>query len=150
MLLLTSTTTFAQANEKDYDFNNPTEEIRYGVDQISRICPTFIWDSWTFIGLDFNKEKNTVTMTLQLKDKSEQKKSVSSEKIYNRALWIIENMIGGYEITVANNSVFIDGDFMLYLSVGKLLECMTVTNTNLEIVILKGTGEKISPSAERK
>ena len=42
-----------------------------------------------------------------------------------------------------NKSLYCDGDFMLYLSVGTLLHKLTMTDANLQIVLLKPDQECI-------
>ena len=37
-----------------------TSEIEYAVKQISRICPTYMWDSWKLRDIKYEKESNTV------------------------------------------------------------------------------------------
>ena len=43
-----------------------------------------------------------------------------------------------------NKSLYCDGDFMLYLSVGTLLHKLTMTDANLQIVLLKSDQECIN------
>ena len=44
-----------------------TSEIEYAVKQISRICPTYMWDSWRFRDIMYEKESNTVYFIIQLR-----------------------------------------------------------------------------------
>ena len=145
-LLFVSTSVFSQTSvDENYDFENPKDEIKYGVKQISRICPTFMWDSWSFKGISYDKEKNIVTITIQMKRKKALRQAPTSEEMSNAANCIVEKFMEGYEMIPFENSIFVDGDFMLYLFVGTLLRRMTDTSTSLEIELLDSTGAKTFP-----
>ena len=145
MMLLASTSVFAQVSVLDkYDFKNPKEEIRYGVDQIARICPTFIWDGWDLKKIRYDKERNCVTITIKLSNSSSSSMILSSEDMNETGTWIIENFMKGYVLVPEENTLFVEGDFMLYLSIGKLLTRMPDLDTCLKFVFLNNKGSKVS------
>lgn len=45
-----------------------TSEIEYAVNLIRRISPTYMWDSWRFRDIMYEKESNTVYFVIQLKN----------------------------------------------------------------------------------
>ena len=146
LMLLASTCIFAQTGDDgEYDFDNPKDEIRYGVSQVSRICPTFLWDSWTFKGIGYDKARNCVTMTIQLSKGKMPEKTPSAVEMNETAYWIVKEFMEGYEMIPSENSIFADGDFMLYLSIGTLLRRMPDAEASLEIVLLGCMGTNISP-----
>lgn len=118
-------------------------EIEYAVKQIGRICPTYMWDSWTFRDIMYEKELNTVYFVIQLKNWREGKTVITPEKIKEQTTWIVANFKKGYESAISDKSLRCDGDFMLYLSVGTLLHKLAVTDVKLQIVLLKPDHECI-------
>ena len=98
-----------------------TSEIEYAVKQISRICPTYMWDSWRFRDIMYEKESNTVYFVIQLKKWKNANESITPEKMKEQTYWIVENFKEAYESLISDKSIYCDGDFMLYLSVGTLL-----------------------------
>ena len=120
-----------------------TSEIEYAVKQISRICPTYMWDSWRFRDIMYEKESNTVYFVIQLKKWKKVNESITPEKMKEQTYWIVENFKEAYESHVSAKSLYCDGDFMLYLSVGTLLHKLAMTDANLQIVLLKPDYESI-------
>ena len=57
-----------------------TSEIEYAVKQISRICPTYMWDSWRFRDIMYEKESNTVYFVIQLKNWENVNESITLKK----------------------------------------------------------------------
>ena len=57
--------------------------------------------------------------------------------------WIVENFKEAYESLISDKSIYCDGDFMLYLSVGTLLHKLAMAYANLQIVLLKPDQECI-------
>ena len=114
-----------------------TSEIEYAVKQISRICPTYMWDSWRFRDIMYEKESNTVYFVIQLKKWKKVNESITPEKMEEQTYWIVENFKEAYESLISDKSLYCDGDFMLYLSVGTLLHKLAMTDANLQIVLLK-------------
>lgn len=123
---------FAQSyNDKDLN------EIEYAVKQINRICPTYMWDSWKFREIIYEKDSNTICFVIQLKNWHEEKWNRTPDQMKEYMKWIIENFNEGYENTISSKNMYGDGDFMLYLSVGTLLHKMKTTGTKLYIVLMK-------------
>ncbi len=124
----------AQSNDK-----RAISEIEYAVKQISRICPTYMWDSWKFRDIMYEKESNTVYFVIQLKTKTWKNvnESITLEKMKEQTCWIVENFKEAYESLISGNSLYCDGDFMLYLSVGTLLHKLAMTDVDLQILLLK-------------
>lgn len=134
---------FVMANAKPLfpDSETAKSEVELGVEGIHRLCPTGMWDHWTFRDIIYDKEMNTVLFIIQLynwRERNEEKiKDISKEEVLKQAEWIVSNLKGGYEDLIKNPSVMGDGDFMLYLSVGTLLKQMEKDNVNLRIMLLK-------------
>ena len=63
-----------------------TSEIEYAVKQISRICPTYMWDSWKFRDIMYEKESNTVYFVIQLKKWKNVNESITPEKMKERRI----------------------------------------------------------------
>ena len=57
-----------------------TSEIEYAVNQIRRICPTYMWDSWRFRDIMYEKESNTVYFVIQLKNWENVNESITPKK----------------------------------------------------------------------
>ncbi len=119
--------------------NSSTSEVEYAVECIQRICPTVVWDSWTFRDIMYDKESKTVLMVIQLKNWSEKKNSqdITPEDIQKETKWIVANFKEAYQDLIASSEIFSDGDWMLYLSVGQLLKAIVKENTDLIIMLLK-------------
>ena len=117
--------------------------IEFGVKQINRICPTYIWDSWTFKAVEYNKKENALTFIIQLRRWNKKKEPTSIEELDRNAKWIIENLIEGYNTVISGKEIAVDGDFMLYGAVGNLLHYVANTETKTNIVILKPDKESI-------
>ena len=114
-------------------------ETEYGVTCIQRICPTVMWDSWTFRDIMYDKESKTVLLVVQLANRR-QKDSVaqpSEEKVRKQAEWIVSNVKEAYRDLTTSSNVQCDGDFMLYLSLGQLLKKMEKEGVGLQIMLLK-------------
>lgn len=119
--------------------NSSTSEVEYAVECIQRICPAVLWDSWTFRDIMYDKESKTVLMVIQLKNWHEKKNSqdITPEDIQKETKWIVANYKEAYQDLIASSEIFIDGDWMLYLSVGQLLKTMVKEDANLKIMLLK-------------
>lgn len=124
--------TNAQSNDE-----RAIREIEHAVKQISRICPTYMWDSWTFRDVGYEKESNTVYFVIQLNSWDEVNESITPEKVKEQTCWIVENFKEGYEHIISDKSLYGDGDFMLYLSVGTLLHKLAMIDVNLQILVLR-------------
>lgn len=48
------------------DSENTKSEVELGVEGIQRLCPTGIWDHWTFRDIMFDRDSNTVLLVIQL------------------------------------------------------------------------------------
>lgn len=116
-------------------------EVELGVEGIQRLCPTSMWDSWTFRDILFDRESNTVLLVIQLyswnERKEEKSKQVSVEDVHKQAEWLVANFKAGYEELIKNPHIQCDGDFMLYLTLGTLFKQMEKDSTNLRIMLLK-------------
>ena len=123
--------TKAQSNEE-----GTTSEIEYAVKQISRICPTYMWDSWKFRDIMYEKELNTVYFIIQPYKWKKVNESITPEKMRQEMHWIVENFKEAYEFLLFDKNLKCEGDFMLYLAVGILLHKLTMTDAKLQIVLL--------------
>lgn len=123
------------------DSDTAKSEVELGVQGIQRLCPTGMWDHWTFRDIMFDRESNTVLLVIQLnswRDRNEEKaKQATAEEVQKQAEWIVANFKEGYEELIKNPSIHCDGDFMLYLTLGTLFKQMEKDGTNLRIMLLK-------------
>lgn len=119
--------------------NNSTSEVEYAVECIERICPTVMWDSWTFRNIMYDKESKTVLMVIQLKNWREKEKSqeITSGDVQKETERIVANFKEAYQELMASSEIFCDGDWMLYLSVGQLLKAVVKEEATLRIMLLK-------------
>ncbi len=114
-------------------------EVELGVEGIQRLCPTGMWDHWTFRDILFDRESNTVLFVIQLRSwrEKESAKEVTEADVQKETEWIVANFKEGYEGLIENPSIQCDGDFMLYLSVGTLFKQMEKEGASLRIMLLK-------------
>lgn len=119
--------------------NSSTSEVEYAVKCLQRICPTVMWDSWTFRDIVCDKESKTILMIIQLKNWREKNNTqeVTQADIQKETEWIVANFKEAYQDLIASSEVFCDGDWMLYLSVGQLLKAIVKEDMNLRIMLLK-------------
>lgn len=113
------------------------KKIEFAVEQISRICPTSIWDGWTFQQIVYDREMNALCLVIQPSGWRSMGEDVTQEEMEARSRWVVENLKSGYEDAVANKRCDGDGDFMLYLSLGTLLHNLAQTDTKLVVALLK-------------
>ena len=121
------------------DSQTARSEVELGVEGIRRLCPTGMWDHWTFKDVLSDRESNTVIFVIQLHSWREKKsvKEVSEADVLKETEWIVANFKEGYEGLIENPSIQCDGDFMLYLSVGTLFKQMEKDSVNLRIMLIK-------------
>lgn len=123
------------------DSETAKSEVELGVEGIQRLCPTGMWNHWTFRDIMFDREANTVLLVIQLNSWSDRKedksKQVTAEEALKQTEWIVSNFKGGYEELIKDPSIRCDGDFMLYLTLGTLFKQMEQDDTNLRIMLLK-------------
>lgn len=83
------------------DTETAKSEVELGVTGIQRLCPTGMWDHWTFRDIMYNRESYTVLMVIQLNSWSERKEEKSKQATADDALkqaeWIVSNLKEGYE-----------------------------------------------------
>ena len=70
--------TNAQSNDE-----RAIREIEQAVKQISRICPTYMWDSWRFRDIMYEKESNTVYFVIQLKNRKKVNESIKKNESFS-------------------------------------------------------------------
>lgn len=119
--------------------NSSISEVEYAVEGIQRICPTVMWDSWTFRDIIYDKESKTVLMIIQLKNwrEKDNPQETTPEDIQKESEWIVSNFKEAYQDLIKSSEIFCDGDWMLYLSVGQLLKTMVKEDATLRIMLLK-------------
>lgn len=143
MLSLALMVSVALCNAKPLfpDSETAKSEVELGVEGIQRLCPTGMWDHWTFRDILFDRESNTVLMIIQLynwRQRNEDKVKEASElDALQEAERIVSNFKVGYEKLIKNPSIYCDGDFMLYLSIGTLFKQMERDGVKLRIMLLK-------------
>lgn len=132
---------FAHAKPFFPDSETAKSEVELGVEGIQRLCPTGMWDHWTFRDIMFDRESNTVLLVIQLNSWSERKdeksRQVTAEDVQRQTEWIVANFKKGYEGLIKKPSIRCDGDFMLYLTLGTLFKQMEKDGANLRILLLK-------------
>lgn len=123
------------------DSETAKSDVELGVEGIQRLCPTGMWDHWTFRDIMFDRESNTVLLVIQLNswraENEEKAKQATEAEVKKQAEWIVANFKEGYEELIKNPSIQCDGDFMLYLTLGTLFKQMEKDSTNLRIMLLK-------------
>lgn len=121
------------------DSNTATNDVKLGVEGISRLCPTGLWDHWTFRDIVYDKESNTVVFVIQLANWNGRRndKEITEADVKKQTEWIVQNIVKGYESLKESPTIMCDGDFMLYLSLGTLLKQMEKDGTTLRIMLLK-------------
>lgn len=55
------------------DSETASNEVEIGVEGISRLCPTGLWDHWTFRDIEYCKDSNTVVFVIQLPNWNERR-----------------------------------------------------------------------------
>lgn len=139
LLFVALWSTFASAATLFPDSKTATNDVELGVEGISRLCPTGLWDHWTFRDIVYDKESNTVVFVIQLNSWNERRKGkeMTEEDAKKQTEWIVENIMEGYNELKKSPRIMCDGDFMLYLSLGTLLKQMEKDGASLRIMLLK-------------
>lgn len=128
------------------DSKTATNDVELGVEGIARLCPTGMWDHWTFRDIVYDKESNTVVFVIQLNSWNEKRsgKEMTPEESEKQTVWIVENIMEGYNELIKSPRIMCDGDFMLYLSLGTLLRQMGKDGGTLRIALLKPDYENLA------
>lgn len=127
------------------DSETAANDVELGVEGISRLCPTGLWDQWTFREIVYDKESKTVVLVIQLNSWYDNyAKGVSEEDAKKQTEWMVENIMGGYNDLIKTPRIMCDGDFMLYLSLGTLLKQMEKDGATLRIALLKPDCENLA------
>lgn len=128
------------------DSRTATNEVELGVEGIARLCPTGMWNHWTFRDIVYDKECNTVVFVIQLNSWNEKRsgKEMTVEEAEKQTEWIVENIMEGYNELIKSPRIMCDGDFMLYLSLGTLLKQMEKDGATLRIALLKPDYENLA------
>lgn len=121
------------------DSRTATNSVELGVEGIARLCPTGMWDHWTLSGINYQRNKNTVVLDIQLASWNAEKENAkyTQADVNELAKWIVENFMDGYNDIKSAPKTTGDGDFMLYLSIGSLFKQMVNDGASLEIRLLK-------------
>lgn len=139
LIIVMMTYMTSQAKTIFPDSNTASNEVDLGVEAIARICPTGMWDHWTFRDINYDRDTNTVFFVIQLNswDEEGDGAKLTEADAKKQVEWIVSNFKKGYEDLIANPRIMGDGDFMLFLSVGTLLKQMEKDGANLRIMLLK-------------
>lgn len=137
--LIAFSISYASATTIFPDSRTATNDVELGVEGIARLCPTGMWDHWTFRDIVYDKECNTVVFVIQLNSWNEKRsgKEMTTEEAKKQTEWIVENIMEGYNELIQSPHIMCDGDFMLYLSLGTLLKQMDKDDATLRIALLK-------------
>lgn len=128
------------------DSRTATNDVELGVEGIARLCPTEMWDHWTFRDIVYDKECDTVVFVIQLNSWNEKRsgKRITAEEAKKQTEWIVKNIMEGYNELKKSPRIMCDGDFMLYLSLGTLLTQMGKDGVTLRIALLKPDYENLA------
>jgi len=77
VLLITAPRTYSQTLFADSQ--TARSEVELGVEGIQRLCPTGMWDHWTFRDIMFDRESNSVRLVIQLNNWSDRKEEKSKQ-----------------------------------------------------------------------
>lgn len=145
LILATLACMVSSANTLFPDSQTATNDVELGVDGIKRICPTFMWDSWIFRDIVYDKGNDAVVFVIQLSswNESQDEKEITEKDAKKQVMWIVKNIMEGYNELKQTPHIMCDGDFMLYLSLGTLLNQMNEDGAALRINLLKPDGETI-------
>lgn len=121
------------------DSETAKNDVELGVEGIVRLCPTGLWVHWIFRDIMYDRESNTVVFVIQLHRWNERRddKEFTEDEALKEAEWIVENIMKGYNALKESPRIMLDGDFMLYLSLGTLLNQMEKDGAALRIALLK-------------
>lgn len=135
-----------QAREMFPDSSKAVNNVELGVEGIARICPTGLWDHWTFRDVMYEQDSNTVVFVIQLYswNKSNNGVDITASEAQEQTKWIVENIMKGYNALIESPRTYCEGDFMLYLSLGTLLKEMEKNGTTLRIMLLKPDYENLA------
>lgn len=138
--------TLASATTIFPDSRTATNEVELGVEGIARLCPTGMWNHWTFRDIAYDKGSNTVMFVIQLNslDNDYNGKNMTTEDVKKQTEWIVENIMEGYNELIKSPRIMCEGDFMLYLSLGTLLKQMEKDGATLRIALLKPDYENLA------
>jgi len=98
LMLVMVVSTFVSSYSKPLfpDSETAKSEVELGVEGIQRLCPTGMWDHWTFRDIMYDRESNTVLMVIQLNswnERKEDKNKQSTEADAQKQIeWIISNL----------------------------------------------------------
>lgn len=141
LLLIVAMMTYLPSQAKTIfpDSETASNEVELGVEGVARLCPTGLWDHWTFRDIMYDKESNTMVFMIQLANWNEHRngKEIAEADAKKQTEWIVENIVKGYESLKGSPTIMCDGDFMLYLSLGTLLKQMEKDGATLRIMLLK-------------
>lgn len=112
-----------------------TNEWEFAANCMQRLCPTVMWDGWILQDIEFDPGNNTMYLFIQLPSLRDE--NLSEAKLKSLVLFTLENIEEGYRGTLSEKSVYIDGDWMLYLTLGNLLHKLADNNVNVQFVFLK-------------
>lgn len=135
----------SQAKRLFPDSDTASNEVELGVEGISRLCPTGLWDHGTFRDILFDKESNSVVFVIQLYNWNarHEAKVITEAEAKKDTESIVQNIMEAYDDFIKNPRIEGDGDFMLYLSLGTLLKQMEKDGVNLRIALLKPDYENL-------
>lgn len=124
---------------KEPSFDN---EYQYAVEMIQRICPTIMWDSWVFRQIWFDEDDNSIIMAVQPYG-FDTEQPVTTKEIERQTEWVLQNFEDGYKDILQENTVLCDGDFMLFMSIGKMLHCIreSKSNVGIRVIFLKADSD---------
>ena len=117
------------------DSETASNEVELGVEGIARICPTGLWDHLEFRDIEYDKDSATVTFVISLPNIEVHDNGNEPIEKDSKCLkeWVVKNIMAGYGDLISNSRINVDGDFILYLSLGTLLQQIEKDRVNLRI-----------------
>ena len=109
------TFTVSQAKTLFPDSETAKNDVELGVEGIARLCPTGLWDHWTFRDIVYDRESNTVVLVIQLNSWKESRndKEITEADAQKQTEWIVENIMEDYNELKQSPHIMCDGDFLL-------------------------------------
>ena len=91
------------------DSRTATNAVELGVEGIARLCPTGMWNHWTFRDIAYDKESNTVVFVIQLNTWNAKRNDtvVTEEEAKKQTEWIVENIMEGYNELKKNAAYYV-------------------------------------------
>lgn len=136
LIMMTTVAFNLKAQRLSVEKSSYTNEWEYAAECVKRICPAGMWDKWSLKDIHFDKDDDTMYLLVQMGHLKSQE-DPGQEEMKDLFEYTLENIIIGYKDALSNKSINIDGDWMLYLTVGNLLQKLAENKVNVKIIFEK-------------